>query len=212
MIKGIQHFNLGGREPGCFTSCFGLCKCVLERGAFTDAPKGSWWDRECEGLSCSIYLSIHPSIHQPHRHTHKNTGTSPSHAVQICYKTGWYLLDLLGVFVADKDNNWINVNTVEPLNGVRGDVEQTVTALHQKDKNNGNHRRPFSPSAILPFIVHCQRSKSHSCDSLSWPNADSRFILSDKIWRERKAQNNTLSVISFIEATVVTSKCPLLRL
>lgn len=135
---------LGGK-PGCFTSCFGLCKCVLERGAFTDVPKGSWWDRECEGLSCSIYLSIH----QPHRHTHKNTGTSPSHAVQICYKTGWYLLDLLGVFVADKDNNWINVNTVEPLNGVRGDVEQTVTALHQKD---------IKITAIIDDRFHHQRS------------------------------------------------------
>lgn len=49
-------------------------------------------------------------------------------------ETGHYLLDLLGVFVADKDNNWINVNAVEPFDSVRGNVEQTVTALHQKTK------------------------------------------------------------------------------
>lgn len=47
---------------------------------------------------------------------------------------GCYLLDLLGVFVADEDNYWINVNTVEPFDGVRGNVEQTVTALHPKTK------------------------------------------------------------------------------
>lgn len=39
------------------------------------------------------------------------------------------LLDLFGVFVADKNNNRINVNAVESLNSVRADVEQTVTAL-----------------------------------------------------------------------------------
>lgn len=145
--KSHTALPLGGK-PGCFTSCFGLCKCVLERGAFTDAPKGSWWDRECEGLSCSIYLSIHPSISHTDTHT-KIPGHPHSHAVQICYKTGWYLLDLLGVFVADKDNNWINVNTVEPLNGVRGDVEQTVTALHQKD---------IKITAIIDDRFHHQRS------------------------------------------------------
>lgn len=42
------------------------------------------------------------------------------------------LLDLLGIFVADKDNDWINVNTVEPFDGVRGNVKQTVTTLNSK--------------------------------------------------------------------------------
>lgn len=50
-------------------------------------------------------------------------------------ETGCYLLDLLGVFVADENNNWINVNTVEPFDGVRCDVEQTVTALHPNKEN-----------------------------------------------------------------------------
>lgn len=39
------------------------------------------------------------------------------------------LLDLFGVFVADKNDDRVNVNTVESLNSVRADVEQTVTAL-----------------------------------------------------------------------------------
>lgn len=39
------------------------------------------------------------------------------------------LLDLFGVFVADKNDNGVNVNAVESLNSVRADVEQTVTAL-----------------------------------------------------------------------------------
>lgn len=44
------------------------------------------------------------------------------------------LLNLLGVFVADEDNNRIDVNTVEPFDGVRGDVKQTMTALEFKIK------------------------------------------------------------------------------
>lgn len=47
---------------------------------------------------------------------------------------GCYLLDLFGIFVADKDDNRINVNAVEPFNGVRGNVEQTVTTLHPKKR------------------------------------------------------------------------------
>lgn len=39
------------------------------------------------------------------------------------------LLDLFGVFVADKNDNRINVNAVESLNSMWADVEQTVTAL-----------------------------------------------------------------------------------
>ena len=53
--------------------------------------------------------------------------------------TGCYLLDLLCIFVADEDDNWINVNAVEPFDGVRGDVEQTVTALHLKRKKEREH-------------------------------------------------------------------------
>lgn len=57
----------------------------------------------------------------------------------VCTVKRCNLLNLLGIFVADKDNNWINVNTVEPFDGVRGDVEQTVAALDEikttKDKN-----------------------------------------------------------------------------
>lgn len=54
---------------------------------------------------------------------------------------GCYLLDLLGVFVADEDNYWINVNTVEPFDGVRGNVEQTVTALHPKTRTKHDFNR-----------------------------------------------------------------------
>lgn len=39
------------------------------------------------------------------------------------------LLDLLGVFVADKDDDGVDVDAVEPLDGVRRDVQQTVAAL-----------------------------------------------------------------------------------
>lgn len=109
-------------------------------GILTDAPKGSWWDAECEGLSCSI----HP--YTPTRGAYYATRTV--YVVQrnqrwrrffvypnMWSETGCYLLDLLGVFVADENNNWINVNTVEPFDGVRCDVEQTVTALHPNKEN-----------------------------------------------------------------------------
>lgn len=33
-----------------------------------------------------------------------------------------YLLYLLGVFVADEDDDWVNVNAVQPLDGVGSDV------------------------------------------------------------------------------------------
>lgn len=39
------------------------------------------------------------------------------------------LLDLLGVFVADKDDDGVDVDAVEPLDGVRRDVQQAVAAL-----------------------------------------------------------------------------------
>lgn len=39
------------------------------------------------------------------------------------------LLDLLGVFVADKDDDGVDVDAVEPFDGVRCDVQQTVAAL-----------------------------------------------------------------------------------
>lgn len=39
------------------------------------------------------------------------------------------LLDLFGVFVADKNDNRVNVNAMESLDSVRADVEQTVAAL-----------------------------------------------------------------------------------
>jgi hypothetical protein len=32
------------------------------------------------------------------------------------------LLDLLGVFVADEDDDWVNVDAVQPLNGMGCDV------------------------------------------------------------------------------------------
>lgn len=49
-----------------FRQLFGIMQeCVVGWGALTDAPKGSWWDVECEGLSCSI----HPSIIHTHTHT-----------------------------------------------------------------------------------------------------------------------------------------------
>lgn len=48
-------------------------------------------------------------------------------------EAGCDLLDLLGVFVAHKNNDWINVNAVEPFDGVRCNVEQTVAAL-QSDR------------------------------------------------------------------------------
>lgn len=54
---------------------------------------------------------------------------------------GGHLLDLLGVFVADEHNDGINVNTVEPFDGVRRDVEQTVTALHQNRENRTSVQR-----------------------------------------------------------------------
>lgn len=52
----------------------------------------------------------------------------------LCVR-GRDLLDLLGVFVADEHNDGINVNTVEPFDGVRCDVEQTVTALQPNKEN-----------------------------------------------------------------------------
>lgn len=103
-------------------------------GTFTDVPKGSWWEGNCEGLSFSMHLYIHHTGRIYH-------GTRTVYAVQTSQhwrdtfvfpnmQTGFHLLDLLGIFVADENNNWINVNAVEPFDGMWGDVKQTVTALH----------------------------------------------------------------------------------
>lgn len=40
-----------------------------------------------------------------------------------------HLLDLLSIFIANEDDNRVDMNTVEPLNGMRSDVQQTVTVL-----------------------------------------------------------------------------------
>lgn len=87
------------------------------------------------------------------------------------------LLDLLGVFVTDKDDDGVDVDAVEPLDGVRRDVQQTVAALRVG-------------TGVLVFV-----------------NGSRQFISIQK-----KKQCLTLSVISLMEATVVTSKWPLLRL
>lgn len=68
-------------------------------------------------------------------------------------KINWIFLflDLLGVFVADKDNNWINVNAVEPFNGVRGNVEQTVTTLvcYFLYGSNSGHIKMSAPALVV---------------------------------------------------------------
>lgn len=40
-----------------------------------------------------------------------------------------YSLDLLGIFVANENDDWVDVNAVEAFDGVWGNVEQTVTVL-----------------------------------------------------------------------------------
>lgn len=40
-----------------------------------------------------------------------------------------HLLDLLGIFVANKDDDRVNVNAVETLNGMGSDIQEAVTIL-----------------------------------------------------------------------------------
>lgn len=51
-----------------------------------------------------------------------------------------YSLYLFGIFVADKNHNWVNVDAVEPFNSMWGDVEQTVAALHPNTQNTTSLR------------------------------------------------------------------------
>ena len=106
-------------------------------------------------------------------HTHTHTHTS------VCGSTKCYLLDLLCVFVTDEDNNWINVNAVEPFDGVRGNVEQTVTALYPKKKkkkkteqtNSTNFKRLDNCHLLLRVVIllfiHQYLRKRCNSDSLS---------------------------------------------
>lgn len=61
------------------------------------------------------------------------------------------LLDLLGVFVADKNNNWIDVNAVEPFDGMRGNVKQTVTALicYFLYRSDSGHVKMATPAFVV---------------------------------------------------------------
>lgn len=81
----------------------------------------------------SVRPSIHSSTLTP---TWRAFPTVPARCLKPTLGVrGPYLLDLLGVFVADEHNDGINVNGVEPFDGVRCDVEQTVTALHKNKEN-----------------------------------------------------------------------------
>ncbi len=65
-----------------FRQLFGIMQeCVVGWGALTDAPKGSRWDVECEGLSCSIPPSIHPSI----IHSHRGRGCHTSRTMYVVH-------------------------------------------------------------------------------------------------------------------------------
>lgn len=61
------------------------------------------------------------------------------------------LLDLLGIFVANKHNDWINVNTVEPFDGMWSNVKQTVAALFCYFLNRGNsgHIKMATPALVV---------------------------------------------------------------
>lgn len=50
------------------------------------------------------------------------------------------LLDLFSIFVANKNYNRVDMNTVEPFDGMRSDVKQTMTIL----RSNVNAKHSFS--------------------------------------------------------------------
>lgn len=46
------------------------------------------------------------------------------------------MIDLLGVFVADKNYNWIDVNAVKSFYGMWSNIKQAVTPLGQTKTQN----------------------------------------------------------------------------
>lgn len=176
-----------GRETGPCDQLQSLCKSFRS---------GRGPHAECEGLSCSVhplsYFFPPPFFRQTSGIRLVNQSRVPDLQKQLLVLlllrllqriAGLYprpdLLDLLGVFVADKDDDGVDVDAVEPLDGVRRDVQQTVAAL-RADKEG------------FFFFLGV------------WRSTETRLM--------SNVTTRTFSVISLMEATVVTSKWPLLRL
>lgn len=109
---GGLHYEKKGNQTGSFDQLYGVMQ------EFELCRGGLRWDSDARS-------SIHPNTHME----------SISYSPSTVNEPGRDLLDLLGVFVADEHDDGINVNTVEPLDGVRRDVEQTVAALHPNTDN-----------------------------------------------------------------------------
>lgn len=70
--------------------------------------------------------------------SHKDTqelrwlSNSLKYSRSTCEEGCGHLLYLLCIFVANENDDWVNVNTVKPFDSVRCNVKQTVTVLRER--------------------------------------------------------------------------------
>lgn len=57
-------------------------------------------------------------------------------------------LYLLGIFVADENDDWVDVDAVETFDGVRSDVKQTVAVLHRAIHSKNINQTPFMQKLV----------------------------------------------------------------
>lgn len=63
-------------------------------------------------------------------------------------RKSFHSLYLLGIFVADKNDDGVDVDAVETFDGVRSDVKETVAVLHRVIHSNNIHQTPLVLEAL----------------------------------------------------------------
>lgn len=103
-----------------------------------------------EGLKESVCVCVF--LDGSHKDTRELSWLSNSlqYSRSKCEKGCGHLLYLLCVFVANENDDWVNVNAVKPFDSVRCNVKQTVTVLRERTTQ---HRTGLS------HVTHIQHER-----------------------------------------------------
>ncbi len=91
---------------------------------------GPWGSTQCECVCVCVCVCVDGS----HKDTQELSWLSNSlqYSRSMCEEGCGHLLYLLCVFVANENDDWVNVNVVKPFHSVRCNVKQTVTVLRER--------------------------------------------------------------------------------
>lgn len=118
---------------------------------------GEHCPREREiGSSSHTYRPSHPSTPTP-------TALVPEPAAPPAAspRGAGHLLDVFGALVVDEDDDGVDMQVVQPFDGVRADVQETVPVLKGARDQSGPGAGPRDTGALPPTgppLPHCSTS------------------------------------------------------